>query len=356
MERINRKIRTNMTKNRIHHSNASVTRLYLPRKLGGRGLLNLEELRRRQILNLRKYFTDQESILLKTISEMDTYSPLKLQDNALEQTLQVPKIKDKYDDWLAKPLHGKYPKSLSAGHPEESTSWLIYGTLFGETEGFMCAIQDEVISTKNYRKHILKENIDDRCRICRSSSETIQHITSGCTPMAHTEYLKRHNLTAGILHQNLTCKLELNDAEVPYYNYIPHPVLENNRYKVYWDIPIRTDKTVASNRPDIVLHDKTRKEAYFIDIGHPNDHNLEKTEREKVSKYFELCEEYKAIHKLTKVSVIPVIITATGIVSKNIWKYLNMIHMGDKYMLRTMQKSVILETCRIVRKCLNIQD
>lgn len=356
MNRLDRKIRTNMTRNRIHHTNASVIRLYIPRKAGGRGLLNLENLRKKQIINLRKYFREKDSVLLKTISEIDKYSPLKMTNN--EHTELIATFKDRKEEWLSKALHGRYPKSLSSGHPTESTSWLTTGELYGETEGFMCAIQDGVINTKNYRKFILKEHLpDDLCRMCKKTPETIQHIISGCTLIAHTEYLKRHNLTAGILHQKITLKHKLSvETEVPYYQYTPHPVLENDSYKLYWDLPIRTDKTVASNRPDIVLHDKLRKEAYFIDIAHPNDNNLEKTEREKITKYFELCQEYKTIYKLNKVIVIPVIISSTGIVSKNIFKYLSNIHLDDKYIVRQMQKSLTLETCRIVRKCLNIQE
>lgn len=139
-----------MIKNRLHHTNAFVARLYLPRKKG-RGLLNLEELRRRQIPNLRKYFKEKDTELLKTISNKDIYSPLKLQDNNLEQTLQIVPTQRKYEERLAKSLHGKYPKALelASGHPEELTRWLTSGNLFAETEGFIYTIQDEVINTLN---------------------------------------------------------------------------------------------------------------------------------------------------------------------------------------------------------------
>jgi hypothetical protein len=40
------------------------------------------------------------------------------------------------------------------------------GELYGETEGFMITIQDQVIRTKNYAKYILnnKNTTDDKCR------------------------------------------------------------------------------------------------------------------------------------------------------------------------------------------------
>jgi hypothetical protein len=59
--------------------------------------------------------------------------------------------------------------------------WLKAGKLFPERTGFMIAIQDKVISTNNYKQHILKDlNTTNICRKCRQKLETIQHITGAC--------------------------------------------------------------------------------------------------------------------------------------------------------------------------------
>ena len=42
IKRIDRKIRKLMTANRMHHPKADVTRMYIPRKEGRRGMINLE--------------------------------------------------------------------------------------------------------------------------------------------------------------------------------------------------------------------------------------------------------------------------------------------------------------------------
>ena len=39
----------------------------------------------------------------------------------------------------------------------------------------------------------------DKCRICRKAKKTLMHWLSGCTRLAATEYLKRHNNTLMIL-------------------------------------------------------------------------------------------------------------------------------------------------------------
>jgi ribosomal protein L37E len=73
--------------------------------------------------------------------------------------------------------------------------------LFAETEGFLTAIQDQVIPTRNYKKYILKQlNIDEMCRRCGKESETIRHITAACEHLAPTEYVKRHDGLAKVIH------------------------------------------------------------------------------------------------------------------------------------------------------------
>jgi hypothetical protein len=42
-----------ITEFRIHHPKSDIERIYLPRKQGGRGLLNLEISASKQILNLK---------------------------------------------------------------------------------------------------------------------------------------------------------------------------------------------------------------------------------------------------------------------------------------------------------------
>jgi len=64
--------------------------------------------------------------------------------------------------------------------------------LFAKSEGFLTAIQDQVILTRNYKKYILKQpDTEELCRRCGKESETIQHIIAACEQLAPTEYVKR---------------------------------------------------------------------------------------------------------------------------------------------------------------------
>jgi len=89
--------------------------------------------------------------------------------------------------------------------------------LFAETEGFLTAIQDQVILTRNYKKYILKQpDTEELCRRCGKESETIQLITAACEQLAPTEYVKRRDGLAKIIHQKLAEATELIEDKSPY--------------------------------------------------------------------------------------------------------------------------------------------
>jgi hypothetical protein len=56
--------------------------------------------------------------------------------------------------WKSKPLHGRHVYELETAGVNNiaSKAGLKAGKLFPETSGFMLAIQDQVISTSNYKK------------------------------------------------------------------------------------------------------------------------------------------------------------------------------------------------------------
>jgi hypothetical protein len=53
------------------------------------------------------------------------------------------------------------------------------------------------------------QSIIDKCRICGTEGETIEHIISSCTVLAQSEYKKRHHdIFAKIIHMNLAVKFK----------------------------------------------------------------------------------------------------------------------------------------------------
>jgi hypothetical protein len=64
-------------------------------------------------------------------------------------------------------------------------------------------------------------------------AETIEHVISGCTAIANTDYLWRHGNIAKIIHQQMAENYKLISDHVPYYKYDPANVIENNKVKIY---------------------------------------------------------------------------------------------------------------------------
>lgn len=360
MKNLQRKVNTTMTKFRKHHPRSCVQRLTLPRKEGGRGLIDILNLHNRQITTLRQYFfaKTESSTLHKLIAQNDQrLTPLNLKDTTEQKNERVTDDKTKFLEWTQKSLHGRHRQDLCQPNvdKEASNAWLNRGELFPETEGFMLAIQDQVIETKNYRKHIIKNLPNDTCRKCNSSSETIQHITGACKSIAQTDYKHRHDQVANIIHQKLAHQYKLVDTVVPYYKYNPETVLENTTTKLYFDRALFTDRTIHYNRPDITLINKVNNTGFLIDIAVPNTHNLQTTIAEKLSKYTELKDEITRLWRLHKVIIVPIVISSTGVIPKQLHQSLSSLNLPpNTYHL--LQKAVILNTCRLVRKFLQCES
>ncbi|KAL1461989.1 hypothetical protein WDU94_013846 [Cyamophila willieti] len=323
-------------------------------KKGGRGVIDIKNLHNKQIENLRTFFSQKahESPMHHIITLVDR-SPLHLKDTDL--TPKIETDEEKISRWRNKAVHGVYRKQIDQDNidPEGTHKWLTTPGIFAETEGFMVGIQDRIIKTRNYSKNVLKQpNITDQCRRCFQYGETIEHITSGCSALANNEYTQRHDNVCKQLHQALMKKYEITSEDQPWYTTQPQPVEENEQAKIYYNRSIITDRIRPHNRPDIVLTIKEKKITYLIDVAIPNTNNLEKKHAEKIEKYIPLAEEIKQMWHQNTVQVIPVIISSTGVIPRKLHESLKMLHM-KKNMYIPMQKSVIINTCSIVRRFLN---
>ena len=111
-------------------------------------------------------------------------------------------------------MHGCHSYGLNQQYVdiEASNKWLTNADLFAEAERFLTAIQDQVILTRNYKQYILKQpDTKELYRRCGKELETIQHITAACEQLAPTEYIKRRDGLAKIIHQKLAEAAELID-------------------------------------------------------------------------------------------------------------------------------------------------
>ena len=347
-------VRTSLTRFQSHHPQSAVERIMLPREYGGRGVLNIARLHSTQKSNLRQYFLNSTSPLLRVIRAADdNFTPLQLSATELSTSEATPTDEDMIRSWKAKPIHGAHPHEVEADFIDRPASnlWLKKGKLYAETEGFMIAIQDRVVPTRGLRRAIYRENIEDRCRRCGLLGETIDHIIYGCSCLAANDYIMRHNNVAKIIHQQLAKTYGLIAEEVLYFKYQTHPVLENSAAKLFWDRSITTDVTVPATKPDIILFNKSSNTIEIFDIAVPLNRNIQTTYSTKISKYTPLAIELQQMYRASRVTITPIVISATGLVPKNLIS--NLEKYSSMHLLKIIQKAVILDTCSIVRQFLN---
>jgi hypothetical protein len=158
--------------------------------------------------------------------------------------------------------------------------------------------------------------------------------------LAQSEYKKRHDIFAKIIHMNLAVKFNLLKDTQPHYIYKPDSCLEN-------------DIHIQHNRPDIIILNKQQKQAYLLDIAVPNSHNITQTYNTKINKYLELSVAIRNLWSLEKISILPLIISVTGIVPQSLFKNLKILDLGNTLVVE-IQKGILLYSCHIVRKFLNI--
>jgi len=87
----------------------------------------------------------------------------------------------------------------------------------------------------------------------------------------------------------------------------------------------------------------------LIDIAISGDRNMIRKEAKKILKYKDLTVEIQCMWNV-KTKVIPVIIGATGTISKLFRKYMS--NMPGKHEVKELQKTAMLGTAHILRKVL----
>ena len=126
---------------------------------------------------------------------------------------------------------------------------------------------------------------------------------------------------------------------------------ECGKYEIWWNRPVNTPKRLDHNKPDVILIDKDKKVWTIVDFSVPNDKNIVVKEKEKLDHYRDLAKEVrKMFHVKTK--VVPIVVGALGVFSKNLDGYLKELDMP--YVRRTLQVSAILGSSIILRKVLNM--
>jgi hypothetical protein len=89
----------------------------------------------------------------------------------------------------------------------------------------------------------------------------MKRVVVGCTPLAPSEYTTGHNKVAGYIHWAVCKHMRLQFTD-RYYEHIPESVINVSGTTIMWDVPVITDRTILTNRPDTKFREDMPIERY----------------------------------------------------------------------------------------------
>ena len=216
-------------------------------------------------------------------------------------------------------------------------------------------LYEQLLPTKLYnsRKTKTTDDPDARCRLCGKAQESVAHVLSGCSVVAQTKYLSRHNAALKILFFELLKSYQLIEVMPPWYSPTqPKPSYENEQATVYWDVPVYADHIeVHANRVDAGIVDKENQTVTLLQMSCPWVENREQKEKEKTLKYAPLRLELKQQYPGYRINQVNIIIDVLGGYSKELYSSVRDLLGAERSRecLRRMQKSVLSSSLNIVR-------
>ena len=381
---------------KIIYRNQCMDRLYIPRREGGLGLIEINDVFRQTITNLDFYLRTTTEEHMKKVKEQhqdnlpESKSITKLanvfkrthlensnnnseqQQEVLNSTQQQQTEREeetasstpskhpythfervnKRNRWQTNKRAGRFYEELQKNYIDQkgSVQWVQNGELKFDEERIIIAAQDQGLMTNGFKKMCgLQES--DKCRFCHKETESSNHLISGCqTLLADGHYTKRHNKVCSYIHWTI-CQAHNNQTE-DIWKHQPEPVTANKEVTIFYDKPIPTGRYIENKaiKPDIVVRNHLKKSALIIDISVPIFYGINRAEREKITKYQDLKHALKEEWQLEEIEVIPIIIGATGLMKDNLQKYLDTI--PGKPKKYECQVSAIRGTVSILKRCL----
>jgi len=87
---------------------------------------------------------------------------------------------------------------------------------------------------------------------------------------------------------------------------------QGGKVTILWNQQVQADRTILSNKPDIIVRDNEKGTCMLIEVAISGDRNVIKKKVYKILKYQDLTIEIQRMWNV-KTKVIPVIMGATGL-------------------------------------------
>lgn len=397
MDRIIRKV---MNENSAKHPKLSNATLYLPRYLGGRGLTSVEQLYKETRIKTMAYILSSKDPRVEVLVQHERVKALKnrssifkdakkyaeemrlkiedeeefritFQDEVREDEIngeqgvkeilkkaRVTRLKSQIQEqtWQGVILTSRFhDNTLDPASFQWLSRWKECPVaLVSEVQG----LYNQLLPTKTYM--LLRSGnhppTNTVCRMCGKGQESVMHILSGCSKLAETDYLRRHNKALTILITEVLIKFKFIEQRPSWFSPIQiKPYYDNNLATVWWDIPEEFGELRATNakRPDAKILDKMNRSVTIIEQSIPWISNRETKEIEKQEKYEDVRRNNRIKYKGHTVDQANIIMDGLGGFSPNLRVNIKKI-IGEKRVVEEiiykMQKVVVSEAAHIARK------
>ncbi|XP_022783739.1 uncharacterized protein LOC111324448 [Stylophora pistillata] len=194
-----------------------------------------------------------------------------------------------------------------------------------------------------------------RCRLCGKVPESVAHILSGCSALAQSKYLSRHDAALKVLFYELLYHEGFIDEIPPWYSPDkPKPVYESENVKAYWDVPIYADQQeyqdLRANRIDTRIVNHQEKKVIVMEMSCSWVSNRQKKTSEKAMKYAPLRWEMKQKYPGYEISQYNIIVDVLGGWSTEVEVTLKeLVGRRHRDVLKKMQRACISVTLNISR-------
>ena len=131
------------------HPKSNTNRLYIPRKVGGRGLLSIEDTVDLARLGLKSYVRSSSERLLVAARQIEDCRGESVKD------LKNRKKIERQQEWKDKTLHGQFLRQTDDEAGKERWMWLKGTGIKRERESSILAAQEQAIRT-----NVIKAKID----------------------------------------------------------------------------------------------------------------------------------------------------------------------------------------------------
>ena len=395
-------VRKAIVKNGAKHYQQLNSVLYLPKNLGGRGLRTLErtykETKIKAAVNLletndarmklvRKFHyicmkTKHASIfkdamayaseigLTLRIDGEDSYE-ITVETNEGAETADSKAIKGllqkKRNEQLESEVFGTTWQGLNFKQRKDDTNlhrgcydWLkcwqnVPSYIVRDIYDLYC----QTLNTKTFQL-IRSEHppADTLCRLCKTGSESVNHILNRCSKLLTGPYTKRHDEALLCFFNELLFKLELITTCPPWFSQTkPKPYYENEVASVWWNVPEFAGASLEHDddrilRPDGKIMLKAEKKIFIVEITISWIDNRGTRYDDKVGKYAAIRRNVMREEPDYTVDQITLVMDSLGGFSKNLCENIGKIFDDSRVVdriIRKMQKSVLSNSVHISR-------